>query len=189
VRLGIDLDGVVADFNAGWITRYNRDFDGAVGLGDVTDWDGIPNATHFPDMAAFWAWARTLDGASLFRHLDPYPGSVDALERLAHAGHQIVVLTHKPHWAIHDTFWWIAEHRLPTTEVHITDDKHLVRCDVYLDDAPYQVRAIHVSRPAATVCRFVRPWNRPVPGVADVADWAEFEALVTALARNAPRLG
>ena len=27
MRLGIDLDGVVADFNAGWMDRYNEDFD------------------------------------------------------------------------------------------------------------------------------------------------------------------
>ena len=27
MRLGIDLDGVVADFNAGWISRYNREFE------------------------------------------------------------------------------------------------------------------------------------------------------------------
>ena len=36
MRLGIDLDGVVADFNAGWITRYNTDFGTAIPLDAVS---------------------------------------------------------------------------------------------------------------------------------------------------------
>ena len=98
-------------------------------------------------------------------------------------GHDIVVLTAKPDWAVHDTLQWIADHRIPTREIHFTDDKHRVSCDVYLDDAPDQVHKLAARRgPDAIVCRFVRPWNQPVDGARDVRDWGEFRALVGALA-------
>jgi 5'(3')-deoxyribonucleotidase len=180
MRLAIDLDGVVADFNGGWIRRYNAEFAAGVALDAVRHWDGIPEVTEFADMDAFWAWARHQDGATMFRHLDPYPGALEALGRLHRAGHQIVILTLKPDWAIPDTYSWIGEHRLPTTEVHVTEAKHLVPCDVYLDDSPHQLEHISRARPTSITCRFVRPWNRPVPGTEDVADWTQFEALVVA---------
>lgn len=182
MRLGIDLDGVVADFNGGWIRRYNAEFAADLGLDAVHHWDGIPEVTHFPDMEAFWAWARRHDGATIFRHLEAYPGALEALRRLHRSGHDIVILTLKADWAVPDTFAWLGEHGLPTREVHVTDAKHLVPCHVYLDDSPHQLERIRAARPEAVTCRFVRPWNRPVPGTHDVADWPEFETLVAGLA-------
>ena len=178
LRLGIDLDGVVADFNAGWIARYNDDFDASVPLDAVQVWDGIHELTHFPDMAGFWEWARGHGRGSIFRHLETYDDAVPTLERLSKAGHDIIVITTKPPWAVHDTFAWIADHRIPTKEVHMTWHKWRVPCDAYLDDAPHQIESIHRARPEALMCRFVRPWNTPVPGVRDVEDWAQFEAVI-----------
>jgi len=178
LRLGIDLDGVVADFNAGWIARYNDDFGASVPLDAVQVWDGIHKLTHFPDMAGFWEWARGHGRGSIFRHLETYDDAVPTLERLDKAGHDIIIITTKPRWAVHDTFAWIADHRIPTREVHMTWHKWRVPCDVYLDDAPHQVESIHRARPEALMCRFVRPWNEPVPGVRDVEDWAAFESAV-----------
>jgi hypothetical protein len=102
---------------------------------------------------------------------------VETLQRLARA-HAVVVVTTKPRWAIHDTFEWIAEHRIPTREVHIVEDKWEVACDVYLDDAPHVLRGLARFRPEAVVCRFVRPWNDPIPGTVDVDGWPSFEELV-----------
>jgi hypothetical protein len=68
-------------------------------------------------------------------------------------------------------------------EIHVTEAKHEVSCDVYLDDAPDQVERIAKHRAhEATVCRFVRAWNQPVEGARDVHDWDEFHALVRELA-------
>lgn len=180
MRLGIDLDGVVADFNTGWISRYNRDFSANIPFDAVAAWDGIPSLTHFRHMGEFWRWARDHDGRTLFRHLEPYPGALEALRRLS-GRHDIVIVTTKPDWAIHDTFEWIAQHRLPTREVHISARKWEVDCDVYLDDAPHVLTGLRRHRPAATVCRFVRPWNDPVPGIVDVSSWDDFEDLVGGL--------
>ncbi len=179
LRLGIDLDGVVADFNAGWISRYNREFGSDLLPEHVDVWDAPTVLTHFPDMREFWRWARTSgDGASIFRILQPYAGAVEALDRLARR-HRIVIVTTKPSFAIHDTYEWIAEHRIPTREVHIVDDKASVDCDVYLEDADHNLERLQVARPDARVCRFVRPWNRSHDGVLDISTWPQFERLVS----------
>jgi len=175
LRLGIDLDGVVADFNSGWISRYNRDFHAALDVGQVVEWDAPTHLTHFTDMSAFWDWARTCgEGRSLFHPLDTYPGALDALHSLSQRGHSIVILTTKPDFAIHDTYAWLARHEIPTTEVHILFDKTKVDCDVYLDDADHNLDALHRAHPEASVCRFIRPWNEPAEGLTNIAGWSEF---------------
>ena len=75
-----------------------------------------------------------------------------------------MIITTKPLWAIHDTFAWIGQHRIPTSEVHIKDAKWKVACDFYLDDGPHVIESLVRNRPEAIVCRFVRPWNHPVAG-------------------------
>jgi len=186
MRLGIDLDGVVSDFNKGWIDQYNAEFDAAIAVDAVTTWDGIEPLTHFTDMDAFWEWAKDFGNGSLFRHLETHAGAVRSLVRLARS-HDIVIITAKPDWAVADTLAWIAEHRLPTREVHVVgmhDPKWTVPCDVYLDDSPYQIETIHTHRRESQMCRYVRPWNDPVPGVHDVHDWEEFEELVNKLSNQ-----
>jgi 5'(3')-deoxyribonucleotidase len=179
LRLGIDLDGVVADFNRGWTSAYNDRFGAELVPEMVTTWDSPLELTHFADMRAFWAWARDHDGHSVFRHLEPYPGAVETLRELNREGHDVVILTAKPNWAVHDTLEWIADHRIPTREIHFIDAKHTIACEVYLDDAPSQVRDLAAYRAdTATVCRFVRPWNVPVDGARDVRDWHEFHLTV-----------
>lgn len=183
LRLGIDLDGVVADFNHGWTTRYNRDFpqhlDRELRAEDVVEWDAPTTLSHFPSMSEFWKWAETCaDGRSLFHGLDPYDGALDALHGLRSAGHHVVILTTKPHFSVHDTYEWLARHRIPSTEIHILDDKTQVECDVYLDDADHNLEALADTHPRAEVCRYVRPWNRPITGAIDVYDWGDFNEIV-----------
>lgn len=180
MRLGIDLDGVVADFNAGWIRLHRDEFGSDLRPEMVTTWDGLHELGGFADMDAFWRWARGNDERpSIFRHLDPYPDALDTLHALDRSGHQIVIVTTKPRWARVDTLRWLADHELPTSEVHMIEAKHRVTCDAYLDDSPHVIPALVRHRPDALVCRFVRPWNVAVAGAVDVTSWAEFHRLVT----------
>jgi 5'(3')-deoxyribonucleotidase len=177
MRLGIDLDGVVADFNAGWMRTYNEDFEAELTPEMVQTWDGFVTLTHFVSNTEFWRWARNDGGHGLFRDLPVYPGAVESLGRLSR-NHEIVIITTKPHWADAETFAWIADNEIPTREVHITGDKWKVECDVYLDDGPHNLESLVVERPDRTTCRFVRTWNKHVPGTVDVDSWDIFEALV-----------
>lgn len=178
LRLGIDLDGVVADFNVGWMSRYNSQFGTQLRHTQVVGWDGLHRLTHFGTMDDFWAWARS-GSSTIFRDLPPIEGAVDVLRELA-AEHRIVIVSSKFDWAIPDTLEWLAEHRVPAREIHFVWDKTRVPCDVYLEDAPANLEALVAAHPKALVCRMVRPWNRPLAGATDVHDWAGFRTLVHA---------
>jgi 5'(3')-deoxyribonucleotidase len=178
MRLGIDLDGVVANFIKGWMSFYNRDFGTGLVVENSQRWNDLVDLTHFEDMGQFWDWSSDLDGRSVFWHLEPFPGAIEALRELANTGHDIVIITTKPEFAVGDTHEWVARHEIPAAEVHILDDKWLVACDVYLDDGPHVLPGLVENRPQATVCRYVRPWNRPVRGALDVHDFVEFREIV-----------
>ncbi len=186
MRLGIDLDGVVANFTQGWMNFYNRQFGTRLSVADSQRWHDLVELTHFADIDEFWKWCSDLNGRSVFWHLEPFPGAIEALRSLDEAGHEIVILTTKPSFAIDDTHEWIETHLVPASEIHILEEKWLVDCDVYLDDGPHVLPGLVEHRPAATVCRYVRPWNEPVPGALDVGDFDEFREVVTRLADDAP---
>ena len=190
LRLGIDMDGVICDFNGGWIRLHREEFGTDLHPSMVTGWDGLHELGGFADMEAFWAWAGERDDRpSVFRHLEPFPGALETLQHLAEAGHRVVIITAKPHWAIPDTLRWLADHRVPAPEIHFLEEKYEVDCDLYVDDAPHNVVELLEHRPAATVCRFVRPWNHAVEGAVDVHDWADVHAAVTATSRARPSGG
>lgn len=178
IRLGIDLDGVVANFIDGWMMRYNMEYGTSLTEDQVDHWDAAHELTHFQDMSDFWQWAGASgNGPTVFRNLRTYPGALTTLNELATC-HDIVILTMKPDWAGHDTFSWIADNHIPTREVHLIRDKWNIDCDIYLDDSPYVLPGLVAKRPNSIVCRFVRPWNEPVPGAIDVHNWDEFLQLV-----------
>lgn len=176
LRVGLDMDGVLADFNAGWMARYNRDFGARLQPAMVVTWDGLHQMTHFASMQEFWDWARG-EGHSTFRDAPALPGAVEAAKRIARA-HRLVIVSSKFEWAIPDSLAWLAAHEIPSREVHFLWDKTLAACDVYLDDAPHQLEELSRGLPGATVCRMVHAWNDPMPGVLDVHSWDEFEAIV-----------
>ena len=183
LRLGIDMDGVIANFNAGWMRAHNALHGGDLHPGLVERWDILPSLSGFADMDAFWEWARDLgEGHSVFRHLDPFPGAIEALHGLHAAGHDIVIITAKPDWSVPDTLAWLADHRVPVREVHIAEEKHRIDADVYVDDAPHILADYRRHRPDAHIVRFVRPWNTHVEGTHAVEDWDQAIELISAIA-------
>jgi len=179
MRLGIDMDGVICDFNAGWMKLHQHELGSELHPEMVVTWDNLHELGGFADMSAFWRWARGSDERpSIFRHLEPFPDALETLRRLHAAGHEIVIVTAKPRWAVPDTLRWLADHEVPTSEIHIRYRKHTVACDAYLDDSPVVLPELVEHRPDTLVCRMVRPWNTPVDGAVDVRDWAEFAAAV-----------
>lgn len=136
-------------------------------------------------MNDFWRWASPNERRrSIFRHLQPFPGALHALDELASNGHDIVIVTTKPDFARSDTLHWIADNAIPTSEVHMVIDKFTVDCDAYLDDSPHVLADLVKHRPERLICRYVRPWNQPIDGTLNISDWADFHAAVDERSAN-----
>ena len=181
MRIGIDLDGVVANFTKGWTTKYKEDFGQQINEEDITEWGLSKPLTHFEKEQDFWDWARNINGNTIFRHLEVYDDAIETMKSLSVDGHEIVIISSKPWWTISDTYQWIGEKKIPSKEVHFRDDKWRIDCDIYLDDAPGQLESYIENRPDKVIVRFVRLYNKPLEGVVDVQNWKEFYSLVNSM--------
>ena len=182
MRIGVDMDDVIADFTGAWLAAYNDQFAiteaDDLKREDITAWD-VTQFTHFNSHEEWMHWIRSCV-PGLYRNLSPLGGALEALDALIADGHDIVILTSKPEWAKWDTFNWLANQIVPTSEVHITHDKASVKCDVYIDDGPHNLEAIR-DRSGGVAVRWVTPWNRPMDGVWDAGSWAEFRDIVNVM--------
>jgi 5'-nucleotidase len=175
--LGLDLDGVCADYTDGFRRFVAADRGVSVAaLPDPVDWDwprcgwGISSREEYLDLHAR-AVAR-----GLFRDLAPLPGVSAALWRLSDAGVRIRVITHRllvngSHAAsAADTVAWLERHRIPYRDLCFVADKPQVGADLYVDDSPSNLAAFTAAGLPSLV--FDQPYNRHLTGPR-VHDWAE----------------
>ncbi|MFL2690582.1 MAG: 5' nucleotidase, NT5C type [Candidatus Actinomarina sp.] len=178
MRIGVDLDGVVADFTQGWTSQYKIDFNKEIREEDIVEWGLSKPLTHFEEEIDFWNWARDFNGSSIFRNLKTYENAVEVLYEVSKSGHEVVIISSKPWWSIHDTLIWLGENKIPSKEIHFLEDKWRIDCDVYIDDAPHQLKNFVENVPDKLILRFVRPYNKPVAGTKDLSNWLELNSLL-----------
>lgn len=131
------MDGVLADFDKGWVDRYNADFGTNIEYKHNDHWDALITLTGMT-YEEWWDWARNKH-EDLFLGLDPLPGAIEGVSTLKALGHDICIITAKPRWAAGHPSSWLVEHNIPYDEIHVTSKKAYVKCDVYVDDALHNV--------------------------------------------------
>lgn len=181
--LGVDLDGVCADFYglmrqiaAEWLGRKVEELpvDVTYALGE---W-GLDDR-EYRKLHRFAVTQR-----DLFSRMDPIPGCAPALRRLSALGIRIRIITHRlfiEHFhkaAVAQTVEWLDFHGIPYWDLCFMREKGAVGADLYVDDAPVNVEAL--QREGRDVIVFTNSTNSRLPVGPEhrANDWMELEQLV-----------
>lgn len=181
--LGVDLDGVVADF--------------VRGLKPIAaEWLGVPAGELTEELSyGFGEWQLEACGGyealhrfavkerDLFRHLPPIAGAPAALRRLATREVRIRIITHRLYipWfhreAVQQTVEWLEQHGIPYWDLCFMRDKAAVGANLYLEDNPANIEALRGDGHSTIVV--VNSTNRHLPEPR-AQNWQEIERLVLA---------
>jgi 5'(3')-deoxyribonucleotidase len=148
VVLGIDLDGVCADFYgfmreiaAEWFETKIEDLPTEVSYG-LPEW-GITNSDQYSSLHRFAVTQR-----DLFRSVPMIPGARKVLRRLSNEGYRIRIITHRlfiqyfHEVAVRQTIEWLDRNGIPYWDLCFMKDKDQVGADIYVEDSPSNVRSL-----------------------------------------------
>jgi 5'(3')-deoxyribonucleotidase len=187
--LGVDLDGVVADFYgamrpivAEWLGVPTECLSLESYRYGLKEW-GVRDNKHYERIHRFAVTQR-----SLFLDMPPIPGAGPALRRLSDDGVHIRLITHRlfiPHFhqeAVRQTVQWLDNHGIPYWDLCFLKDKVDVGADLYIEDTPHIVKALRSAGKRVIV--FANPTNEELGGDDRVESWEAAEQRVRACARQ-----
>lgn len=167
MKLGFDVDGVLADFNTAYIAQIK-----AVTGRDLFPDEYIPDTWYFPEklkytdeeINAVWEWINS--SSTFWLALQPYPDTLQVLDDLAgrvSRGDDVYFVTARPSpTAKRDTEFWLSSYGMPAPTVLMASEKalicHALELDAYIDDNHKNALAVAQSHTRSFLLD--RPWNR-----------------------------
>ena len=187
IVLGVDLDGVCADFYsrirevaAEWFERPVEELTEDVSYG-LPEW-GIRGLEQYNSLHRFAVTAR-----ELFKTTPMIPGTRRVLRRLSGEGYRIRIITHRLFiqyfhaMAVQQTIEWLDHHGLPYWDLCFMKEKDQVGADIYIEDSPGNVQRLR-DRGYYTIC-FANSTNKQIADPR-AANWDEVYDLVRAWRRG-----
>ncbi len=166
IVIGVDLDGVCADFYgrmrsiaAEWFERPVDDLPTEVSYG-LSEW-GIGDKAHYDSLHRFAVTQR-----SLFSSMDMIPGARRYLRLLSDEGYRIRIITHRLfiHYfhatAVEQTVNWLDSHGIPFWDLCFMKEKSQVGADIYVEDTPDNILSLR-EKGLYTIC-FGNSTNRHI---------------------------
>ena len=157
VVLGVDLDGVCADFYARmreiaaeWFEKDISDLPLDVSCG-LAEW-GIESPDQYESLHRFAVTQR-----DLFKTEPMIPGARKTLRKLSNEGYRIRIITHRLyiHYfhdrAVLQTMEWLDENGIPFWDLCFMKEKDQVGADVYIEDSPTNIERLRKSE-HYTIC-------------------------------------
>ena len=175
MRVGWDLDGVVYPFVESMrhvVLRRTR-----VGkpLPTPKQWDFWHDWQMTQDEWDDHFEAGVADG-SLFT----FGGPMDhGIINQMHDTHTIHIVTHRPEGARPTTRAWLRQHGIRYDSLTFSEDKTVVKTDVFIDDRPENVEALLAKGVRAVL--YDRPWNQHADGLPRVNTLVQFRDYVKAV--------
>ncbi|NTU93467.1 MAG: 5'-nucleotidase [Chlorobiaceae bacterium] len=166
IVIGVDLDGVCADFYgrmreiaAEWFERPIDDLSAEVSYG-LSEW-GIKDHAHYDSLHRFAVTQR-----ELFSSMEMIPGARKYLRLLSDEGYRIRIITHRLfiHYfhatAVEQTVNWLDSHGIPYWDLCFMKEKSQVGADIYVEDSPDNIEQLR-DKGLFTIC-FGNSTNRHI---------------------------
>ena len=166
MKYGIDLDGVLADFNRGFTILMNQVAGTRVTNPKLDCWDW-PNK-YWPKADIDKAWVVIRGNPDWWRQLQPYePSRFHPLQQASLQGHELYFLTQRPGPGVKEaTESWLISNGIYRPTVLMTPDKGPVAAGLHLDalvdDRPENIHDV-LNATLHTKC-FIwdAPWNEEI---------------------------
>lgn len=186
MKLGIDIDDVVAEYVTGLTDYYNHAHFDNVKPVSIREWDlkkSFKKASSPEQMKAL------MDSFMYHDHFEKLPsvtGAVNTIHKLMGEGHTPYFITSRSSKAIDTTYKWLDRHGLPIERVYFNKDKgwlcERLGLDAHVDDGLHNLDDI-ASRDfhKTYTYLFERPWNKVTPSRYSherVKDWKELYAAI-----------
>ncbi len=187
IVVGVDLDGVCADFYgkmreiaAEWFERDIDELPLEVSYG-LPEW-GVETSAQYQSLHRFAVTQR-----NLFETVQMISGARKYLRRLSDEGYRIRIITHRlfiqyfHEMAVRQTITWLDNNGIPYWDLCFMKQKDQVGADIYIEDSPDNIDQLRRSG-HLTIC-FANSTNIEIE-VPRAETWKEVYALVHELAPN-----
>lgn len=158
-EIALDLDGVVVDFFRKLVEVYNYRYQKNLTLSDLDR--GLDSLD--PELVAIF------NEPDWFINLDPIPNAIALASQFNDLGYRVTICTAPARnldglingRTAAEKFDWIRKW-LPfwSNDVIITKHKELVKADILVDDAPYNISAWCERHPEGIGVLVDQPWNK-----------------------------
>lgn len=185
-HLGLDLDGVVADYTAGFGAFVAEQAGMQVTeLPPPTAWNFHQAGWPILDSAHYLKLHAAAVNNAMFAEMPVIDGAVEAIQNLRDAGVFIRIITHrlipgtKPSMVIADTVDWLEHHGIEFDDICFLADKSALNCDLLIEDSPSNIAAY--AEAGKRVLIYDQPYNQASIGDR-VRNWSGAEFFILARA-------
>ena len=163
-RVGVDIDGVLYPFDEELgkaLIRNGKRLPGQ--CPPATSWKFFEEDGWNMTAECFIEYCDDFTNKhELFRHGDPYSGAAEQIDRLAKAGHEVILITNRnfgDEGVIQgSTQNWLFDNGFQYHELHFVKDKRDIDVDYHIDDNVDNCRAMAGAGVKVSLCN--RAWNQ-----------------------------
>lgn len=177
MRIGIDVDGVLADFNSAYIARCIE----VTGVDlfpprpfDIWTWN-YPESYGYTKAQVSAVWESIKQDELFWVSLEPYPGAVEFGWTLqAMSEEDLYFITSRPgvNAKVQTEAWLMAVLDIEHPTVLISSEKGLcakaLNLTHYVDDRTENLQSVRAESPDTITFRLVQTWNADVEGAWNV---------------------